>query len=74
MQIIVDVVDVLHRHGKLEAKFDRLAGLVPLVLSFTAGAVLGAVGYVAIGFLALVAPILAAASLGFFGKPHPAAA
>lgn len=74
MQIIVDVVDVLHRHGKLEPKYDRLSRLMPLVVAFTAGAVLGAVGYATIGFLALVAPILAAASLGFFGRPHPAAA
>jgi uncharacterized membrane protein YoaK (UPF0700 family) len=74
MQIIVDIVDVLHRHGRLEPKYDRLSRLLPLVLAFTIGAILGAVGYAAIGFLALVAPILAAASLGFFGRPHPATA
>ena len=57
MQIIVDVVDVLHRHGNLAAKRDRLSKLVPLMLAFSAGAIGGAVGYVAIGFFALVAPI-----------------
>jgi uncharacterized membrane protein YoaK (UPF0700 family) len=73
MQIIVDVVDVLHRHGKPEPKIDRLSRLVPLTLAFSAGAVAGAVGYFTIGFLALIAPILAALALGVFGKPHPAA-
>jgi uncharacterized membrane protein YoaK (UPF0700 family) len=71
MQIIVDVVDVLHRHGKLEPKIDRLSKLVPLMLAFSAGAIGGAVGYVTIGFAALAAPILVALSLGIFGRPHP---
>jgi uncharacterized membrane protein YoaK (UPF0700 family) len=74
MQIIVDLVDVLHRHGKLEPKLDRLSKLVPLMLAFSAGAISGAVGYVTIGFLALVAPILVALALGLLGRPHPAAA
>ena len=74
MQIIVDVVDVLHRHGKLEPKLDRLSRLVPLTLAFSAGAIGGAVGYVTIGFLALIAPILVALTLGLLGKPHPAPA
>jgi len=74
MQIIVDVVDVLHRHGKLEPKLDRLSRLVPLMLAFSAGAIGGAVGYVTIGFLALIAPILVALALGLLGKPHPAPA
>jgi uncharacterized membrane protein YoaK (UPF0700 family) len=74
MQIIVDVVDVLHRHGKLEPKVDRLSRLVPLMLAFAAGAIGGAVGYATIGFVALTAPILAALVLGAFGRPHPAAA
>jgi len=74
MQIIVDIVDLLHRHGALPAKRERLSRLVPLMLAFSVGALLGAVGYFTIGFLALVAPILMAASLGFYGRPHPAAA
>ena len=74
MQIIVDVVDVLHRHGKLEPKYDRLSKLVPLMLAFSAGAIGGAVGYATIGFFALIAPILVALTLGLFGRPHPAAA
>ena len=73
MQIIVDVVDLLHGHGDLHAKRERLSKLVPLMLAFGAGALLGAVGYVVIGFLALVAPIAAAAALGLLGRPHPAA-
>jgi uncharacterized membrane protein YoaK (UPF0700 family) len=73
MQIIVDVVDVLHRHGKLEPKLDRLSRLVPLMLAFSAGAIGGAVGYATIGFFALIAPILVALALGLLGKPHPAA-
>jgi uncharacterized membrane protein YoaK (UPF0700 family) len=74
MQIIVDVVDLLHGHGNLDAKRDRLSKLVPLMLAFGAGAVLGAMGYVTIGFLALVAPIAVATALGLLGRPHPAAA
>ena len=74
MRIIVDIVDLLHRHGALPAKRERLSRLVPLMLAFSVGALLGAVGYFTIGFLALVAPILMAASLGFYGRPHPAAA
>ena len=74
MQIIVDIVDLLHRHGALPAQRERLSRLVPLMLAFSVGALLGAVGYFTIGFLALVAPILMAASLGFYGSPHPAAA
>jgi uncharacterized membrane protein YoaK (UPF0700 family) len=74
VQIIVDVVDVLHCHGKLEPKLDRLSKLVPLTLAFSAGALAGAVGYVTIGFLALVAPILVALTLGLLGRPHPATA
>ena len=66
MQIIVDVLDVLHRHGKLEPKLARLAKLVPLMLAFSAGAIGGAVGYVTIGFLALIAPILVALDPGPF--------
>jgi uncharacterized membrane protein YoaK (UPF0700 family) len=73
MQIIVDLVDLMHGHGHLDAKRDRLSKLVPLVLAFTVGAICGAVGYVAIGFYALVAPILAALTLGLLGRPHPAA-
>jgi uncharacterized membrane protein YoaK (UPF0700 family) len=73
MQIIVDVVDVLHRHGKLEPKLDRLSKLVPLTLAFSAGAIGGAVGYATIGFFALAAPILVALTLGLLGRPHPAA-
>ena len=74
MRIIVDIVDLLHRHGALPAKRERLSRLVPLMLAFSVGALLGAVGYFTIGFLALVAPIVMAASLGFYGRPHPAAA
>jgi len=72
MQIIVDLLDVLHGHGAVEAKRARLANLVSLMLSFSAGAITGAVDYLTIGFRALVAPILAALTLGLFARPHPA--
>lgn len=72
MQIIVDALDVVHRHGAVDAKRARLANLVPLMLSFAAGSLCGAIGYLTIGFLALVAPILAALTLGLFARPHPA--
>lgn len=72
MQIIVDALDVVHRHGAVDAKRARLANLVPLMLSFAAGSLCGAIGYLTIGFLVLVAPILAALTLGLFARPHPA--
>jgi uncharacterized membrane protein YoaK (UPF0700 family) len=74
IQIIVDVVDLLHGHGELPAKRERLSKLVPLMLAFGAGTLLGAVGYLTIGFAALIAPIVVAASLGLMGRPHPATA
>jgi uncharacterized membrane protein YoaK (UPF0700 family) len=72
MQIIVDLLDVVHGHGAVEAKRARLANLVSLMLSFSAGAITGAIGYLTIGFLALLAPIAAALTLGLFARPHPA--
>jgi uncharacterized membrane protein YoaK (UPF0700 family) len=72
MQIIVDILDVLHSHGAVDAKRARLANLVPLLLSFSAGALCGAIGYLTLGFVALIAPILAALTLGLFARPHPA--
>jgi uncharacterized membrane protein YoaK (UPF0700 family) len=72
MQIIVDILDVMHDHGAVDAKRARLANLVPLMLSFSAGALSGAIGYLTIGFAALVAPIMAALTLGLFARPHPA--
>lgn len=72
MQIIVDILDVLHGHGAVDAKRARLANLVPLLLSFSAGALCGAIGYLTLGFVALIAPILAALTLGLFARPHPA--
>jgi uncharacterized membrane protein YoaK (UPF0700 family) len=74
MQIIVDLLDVLHGHGETGAKRARLANLIPLMLSFGAGALCGALGYLTIGFVALIAPILAALTLGLFARPHPAKA
>jgi uncharacterized membrane protein YoaK (UPF0700 family) len=73
MQIIVDLVDLLHGHGNLKAKRERLSNLVPLMLAFGAGAALGALGYLTIGFYALIAPMLAALTLGLLGRPHPSA-
>jgi uncharacterized membrane protein YoaK (UPF0700 family) len=73
MQIIVDCVDVLHGHGAVDAKRARLSNLVPMFCCFSAGAIGGAIGYLTIGFAALIVPILLALSLGLFGRPHPAA-
>ena len=72
MQIIVDALDVLHGHGAVEIKRARLANLVSLMLAFGAGAITGALGYLAVGFLALIAPVVAALTLGLFARPHPA--
>ena len=72
MQIIVDMPDVLHGHGAVEAKRARLANLASLLLAFSAGALCGAIGYLTTDYLALIAPILAALTLGLFARPHPA--
>ena len=61
----------LHGHGAVDAKRARLANLVPLMLP-SLPAITGAIGYLTIGFLALIAPILAALTLGLFARPHPA--
>lgn len=58
IQVIVDMVDVAHGHGNLEAKRARLAKLGPMLLSFIAGTLLGAIGYVTMGFYSLAIPIV----------------
>jgi uncharacterized membrane protein YoaK (UPF0700 family) len=74
MRIIVDLLDVLHGHGAVEARRACLANLVSLMLSFSAGAIIGTARCLAIGFPAPVAPVAAALTLGLFARPHPAKA
>jgi uncharacterized membrane protein YoaK (UPF0700 family) len=70
IQVIVDLVDIAHGHGPLEAKRTRLAKLGPMLLAFIAGTMLGAVGYVTAGFYALIVPIVAVAGLAMRVRPH----
>ncbi len=70
IQVIVDSVDLLHRHGDLAAKRTRLAKLGPMLLAFLVGTLLGAVGYTAAGFYALLVPIIAIAILSIRLKPR----
>lgn len=72
IQVIVDAVDVGLRHGDLEAKRARLARLVPMLLAFVAGIVLGALGYHFFGFLALLLPIATTALLAVLVRPQTA--
>jgi uncharacterized membrane protein YoaK (UPF0700 family) len=74
IQVIVDMVDVAHGHGPLEAKRARLAKLGPMLLSFIAGTMLGAVGYITVGFFALIVPIVIVVALGLGIRPHTALA
>ena len=70
IQVIVDIVDIVHGHGQLEAKRARLSKLGPMLLAFIAGTLLGAVGYVAVGFYCLIAPIVLVAGLAMRVRPH----
>lgn len=70
IQVIVDWVDLMHGHGRLDAKRTRLKRLVPMLLSFIAGTLLGAVGYLTVGFLSLVLPIVMVAVLSIMVRPH----
>ncbi|MGE4079953.1 MAG: YoaK family protein [Reyranella sp.] len=70
IQVIVDMVDIAHGHGNLEVKRLRLARLGPMLLSFIAGTMLGAVGYVTVGFYSLIVPIVTVAALALRIRPH----
>jgi len=70
IQVIVDLVDIAHRHGNLEAKRARLAKLGPMLLWFIVGTLLGAVGYVTIGFWSLIMPIAVVTGLALRVRPH----
>ena len=70
IQVIVDIVDLAHGHGPLEAKRARLAKLGPMLLAFIAGTLLGAVGFVTAGFYCLVVPIVTIAGLAMRVRPH----
>jgi uncharacterized membrane protein YoaK (UPF0700 family) len=72
IQVIVDAVDVLHGHGPVDTKRARLARLVPMLVAFIAGTLLGAVGYVAVGFWSLIVPIAATAALAIGVRSHTA--
>jgi uncharacterized membrane protein YoaK (UPF0700 family) len=71
IQVIVDMVDIAHGHSNLEAKRARLAKIGPMLLSFIAGTLVGAVGYVTMGFYSLVIPIVTVAWLALRIRAHP---
>jgi uncharacterized membrane protein YoaK (UPF0700 family) len=70
IQVIVDLVDIAHGHGNLEVKRNRLAKLVPMLLWFIIGTILGAVGYITIGFYSLIMPIFVVTGLALRVRPH----
>jgi uncharacterized membrane protein YoaK (UPF0700 family) len=74
IQVIVDAVDVWHRHGPIDIKRARLHRLVPMLISFVVGTLLGAVGYLTVGFWSLLVPIVAVAALSVSIRPHTAPA
>ena len=59
-QMVIDLVDLASGRGTAEAR-GRLVKMLPAVAAFAVGALAGALGYVAVGFLCLVAPIAATA-------------
>jgi uncharacterized membrane protein YoaK (UPF0700 family) len=70
IQVIVDMVDIAHGHGHLEAKRARLKRLGPMLLAFIAGTMMGAVGYITVGFYSLLVPIVTVAGLAMRVRPH----
>lgn len=74
IQVIIDAVDLWHGHGPLDTKRARLHKLVPMLLSFIAGTLLGAMGYLTAGFWCLLVPIAAIAVLSVAVRPHTAPA
>ena len=70
IQIIVDFVYLMHGHGAVEDKRARLARLVPMLLAFVAGTLTGAVGYLTVGFISLVLPIVAIGCVSILVKSH----
>ncbi|MBN9089479.1 MAG: DUF1275 domain-containing protein [Reyranella sp.] len=70
IQVIVDMVDIVQGHGPLEAKRARLKRLGPMLLAFIAGTLMGAVGYIAVGFYSLLVPIVAVVGLAMRVRPH----
>src|SRR5262249_11464638 len=57
IQVIVDLVDIAYGHD-VAIKRARLARLAPLLLAFILGTLSGVVGYITLGFLCLLVPIV----------------
>lgn len=70
IQIIVDSVDLLLGHGAVGDKRARLAKLVPMLLAFIIGTLTGAVGYLTVGFISLLLPIVAIAGVSILVRSH----
>jgi uncharacterized membrane protein YoaK (UPF0700 family) len=70
IQVIVDTVDVWQGHGPVDTKRARLHKLLPMLLSFILGTVLGAAGYLAVGFWSLLLPIVVITGLSVSVRPH----
>ena len=58
IQVVVDLVDLVLGH-EADAKRARLAKLAPMLVAFIVGTLSGAIGYVTVGFLSLLVPIVA---------------
>ncbi|HTR86090.1 MAG TPA: YoaK family protein [Reyranella sp.] len=74
VQIVVDLVDLLHGHGASDAKRARLARLVPMVAGFVLGTLSGALGYVNVGFYCVIVPIISVTIVSIMIKSSQAAA
>jgi uncharacterized membrane protein YoaK (UPF0700 family) len=70
IQVIVDFVDILNGHGAVDVKRKRLSRLLPMLLCFIVGAILAAVGYLAVGFWSLILPIVVVTGLSLSVRPH----
>lgn len=58
-QIVIDTVDLLATADKAPDAKARLRKMLPPVLTFTVGALAGALGYIQLGFWCLILPLLA---------------
>ncbi|MDY0871492.1 YoaK family protein [Dongia rigui] len=58
-QIVIDVVDLIATPAKAPEAKTRLRKMLPPVLAFASGALAGGLGYVHVGFWALLLPLVA---------------
>jgi uncharacterized membrane protein YoaK (UPF0700 family) len=72
-QAVIDLVDLLRGlPGEYPQAKKRLKLLIPAILAFTAGALLGAYAYVTFSFWCLIVPIAALLAVAWMVATRPA--